>query len=106
KLVRRRRRNLTVAVATTLALAVAIILTWSLSRGPESGPQLKQSRLTANSPDLPVLNAAISPDGKCLGYADRHGIHLLLVDTGEPLSVPPIPGIGPLKAEWVFGGWY
>ena len=106
KFVRRRRRNLTAAVAATLALAVAIILTWSLSRGPESGPQLKQSRLTANSPDLPVLNAAISPDGKCLGYADRHGIHLLLVDTGEPLRVPPIPGIEPLNAEWVFGGWY
>ena len=106
KLVRRRRRSLTAAVAAILALVVAIILTWSLSRGPESRPQVKQSRLTANSPDVPVLNAAISPDGKCLGYADRQGIHLLLVETGEPLSVPPIPGIEPLKAEWVFGGWY
>ena len=106
KLVRRRRRSLTAGVAATLVLVVAIILTWSLSRGPESLPQVKQSRLTANSPDLPVLNAAISPDGKCLGYSDRQGIHLVLVDTGEPLTLPRIPGIEPLKAEWVFGGWY
>ena len=28
------------------------------------------------------------------------------MDTGEPRSVPPIPGIEPLTAEWVFGGWY
>ena len=106
KFMRRQRRSVTAAVLAALALIVAIILTWSLSRGPESPLQLKQARLTANSPDVPVLNAMISPDGKYLGYADRQGLHLQLVDTGEPLSVPPIPGVEPSKAEWVFGGWY
>ena len=29
-----------------------------------------------------MLNAAISPDGKYLGYADQQGIHLQLVADG------------------------
>jgi serine/threonine protein kinase/Tol biopolymer transport system component len=106
KFMRRRRRSVTAVLLATLALIAATILTWRLSRGPESPPQLKQARLTANPPAVPVLNATISPDGKYLGYGDRQGIHLQLVDTGETLSVPPLPGIEPLKANWVFGGWY
>jgi serine/threonine protein kinase/Tol biopolymer transport system component len=106
KFMRRKRWSVTAVVSATLALIGAIILTWRLSRGPESPPEFKQARLTANSPDVPVLNAAISPDGKYLGYADRQGIHLQLVDTGETLSMPPLDGIEPLKADWVFGGWY
>ncbi len=106
KFVRRRRRIVTAVLLATLAVMGAIILTWMLSRRPKSAPQLKQARLTANPPDIPVLNAAISPDGKYLGYGDRKGIHLQVLDTGEALSVLPLPGIEPLKADWVFGGWY
>jgi serine/threonine protein kinase/Tol biopolymer transport system component len=106
KFMRRRRRSVTAALFTTLALIAATVLTWRLSRGSESPPQLKQARLTANPPDAPVLNATISPDGKYLGYGDRQGLHLQLVDTGEILSVPPFPGIERLKANWVFGGWH
>ena len=106
KFMRRRRRSVTAVLLATLALIGATILTWRLSRGPESPPQFKQARLTANPPAAPVLNATISPDGKYLGFGDRQGIHLQLVDTGETLSVPPLPGIEPLKANWVFGGWY
>ncbi len=106
KFLRRRRRSVTAVLLAALAAIGATILTWRLSRGFESPPQFKQSRLTANSSDVPVLNATISPNGKYLGYGDRQGIHLQLVDTGENLSVPPFPGIEPLKANWVFGGWY
>jgi Tol biopolymer transport system component len=53
-----------------------------------------------------VLNAVISPNGKFLGYADRHGIHLQMVDTGELLRVAQLSGIDATHAEWVFGGWY
>ena len=106
KFMRRRRRSVTAVLLAVLTLIGATILTWWLSRGPESPPQLKQARLTANPPDVPVLNATISPDGKYLGYGDRQGIHLQLVDTGEALSVPPLSGIEPAKANWVFGGWY
>ena len=106
KFMRRRRRSVTAALLATLLLIGATILTWMLSRGSESPPQLKQGRLAASARDFPVLNAAISPDGKYLGYVDRQGIHLQLVETGETQSVPSLPGIDPLKATWVIGGWY
>ena len=106
KFIRRQRRNITALLLATLALIGAMILTWRLSPGPESPAQLRQARLTANSADVPVLNASISPNGKYLGYGDRQGIHLQVVDTGETLSVPPLPGINPFKADWVFGSWY
>jgi serine/threonine protein kinase len=106
KFMRRRRRSVTAVLLAALALIGATVLTWRLSRGSESAPQLKQARLTANPSDVPVLNATISPDGKYLGYGDRQGIHLQLVDTGETLSVSPLSGVERWKANWVFGGWY
>ena len=93
-------------LVATQVLIGATLLTWMLSRGPDSPPQFRQARLTANAPDVPVLNATISPDGRYLGYGDRQGIHVQLMDTGETLSVPSPPGIEPLKTSWVFGGWY
>jgi serine/threonine protein kinase/Tol biopolymer transport system component len=106
KFLRRRKRGLTAVLLAVLALTGATVLTWRLSRGAESPPQFKQSRLTANPSDVPVRNAAISPDGKYIGYGDLQGIHLQLVETGEALSVASFPGIDQSKADWVFGGWY
>jgi serine/threonine protein kinase len=106
KFMRRRWRSVTALLLAIVPLAAAMIFTWRLSRSPESPPQIKQARLTANPAELPVLSATISPDGKYLGYADRQGIHLNLVDTGASLSVPPLPGIELLNATWVFGDWY
>jgi serine/threonine protein kinase/Tol biopolymer transport system component len=106
KFLSRHKRGVTAVLLAALALIGATVLTWTLSRGSESPPQFKQSRLTANPSDLPVLNAAISPDGKYIGYGDRQGIHLQLVETGEALSVAPFPGIDRSKADWALGNWY
>jgi serine/threonine protein kinase len=106
KFIRRSRRSVTAVLVATQVLIGVTLLTWMLSRGPDSPPQFKQARLTANPPDVPVLNATISPDGRYLGYGDRQGIHVQLMDTGETLSVPSPPGIEPLKTSWVFGSWY
>jgi Tol biopolymer transport system component len=53
--------------------------------------QLKQRQLTSNSSETPITAAAISPDGKYIAYADKSGIYLRLVETGEmhPLPTPP-----------------
>ena len=83
KFIRRRRRSVTAALLATLLLVGATIVTWVLSRGSDAPRQFKQVRLAASAGDFPVLNAAISPDGKYLGYVDRQGIHLQLVETGE-----------------------
>ena len=81
KFVHRHRSRIIATLLVTLALSGAIFFTWLFPRGPEPLAQLNQRKLTANAQDLPVLSAAISPDGKYLGYADKHGIHLQLVAT-------------------------
>jgi hypothetical protein len=87
------------------AVIGASIVTWLVSRRPEPLRQFKQQRLTANAKDLPVLSAAISPDGKYLGFGDPRGIHLQLVETGGTQSVPLPRGIQPETPNWSFGGW-
>jgi hypothetical protein len=78
-----RNRWLLVIGAIALVLAAAISVTWRLNRGPEPLPRFNQRRLTANPQDLPVDHAAISPDGKYLGYSDQRGIHVQLLATGD-----------------------
>jgi hypothetical protein len=82
------------------------IFTWFFPRRPEPIPQFKQRKLTAKAQDSPIRNAAISPDGKYLGYGDQHGIHLQLIATGGTQNVPLPPGIQPGTASWAFGSWY
>ncbi len=106
KFIRRHRGSLMVALLATVTVIGASIVTWLLSRGSEPLPQFKQRRLTANGQDSPVLSAAISPDGKYLGYADQRGLHLQIVETGGTVDVPLPPGIQPGKAFWGFDTWY
>jgi DNA-binding winged helix-turn-helix (wHTH) protein/Tol biopolymer transport system component len=86
-----------------LSIAVA---TWWATHRTEPLPKLAQRRLTANPPDLPVLSAAISPDGKYLGYSDQQGVHLQLLQSGETQNVPWPAGIGAGHAFWDFDFWY
>jgi serine/threonine protein kinase/Tol biopolymer transport system component len=106
KFMRRHRGSVAAALVVMLFVIGATTTTWFLSRRPKSLPQFNQRKLTANPEDLRVLNAAISPDGKYLGYGDRQGIHLQQVETGAAQSVTLPPGIQPTAAYWVFGDWY
>jgi serine/threonine protein kinase/Tol biopolymer transport system component len=106
KFVHRHRSSVIAALLVTLALIGTTIFTWFFPRRPEPLTQFNQRKLTANAQDSPVLNAAISPDGKYLGFDDQQGIHLQLVATGGAQSVPLPPGIQPRTASWSFGGWY
>jgi len=106
KFVRRHRSSVVAALLVTLALTGTAIFAWFFPRRPEPLPQFNQRKLTANAQDSPVLGAAISPDGKYLGYADEEGIHLQLLVTGGTQSVPLPPGVQPGTTSWAFGGWY
>jgi eukaryotic-like serine/threonine-protein kinase len=56
--------------------------------------------LTSNWPDNPVLQAAISPDGKRLAYWDRaKGITILQIDTGESRILPNTRSFSP--GAWI-----
>jgi serine/threonine protein kinase len=106
KFLRRHRPSMTSALVASMALAGAAIAAWTVPHGIQAAPELKQQRLTANVPNLPVLNAAISPDGKYLSYGDREGIHLRVVETGEMRAVPLLSVIPRETAYWRVGSWY
>jgi eukaryotic-like serine/threonine-protein kinase len=76
-------------------------LWWLLSHRTQSQKELVPRQLTANSPDNPVLAAAISPDGKFLAYSDANGLHLQLISTGETKQLTLPPG---LAVDSVFSG--
>jgi serine/threonine protein kinase/Tol biopolymer transport system component len=106
KFVRRHRSSVLAALLATLALVGTTIVTWLFPRHSEPLPQFNQQRLTANAGDSPVFNAAISPDGKYLGYADPQGIHLQFVATGGVRTVALPLGTEQGKDSWTFGSWY
>lgn len=106
KFIRRRRNTLTAALLVTVALVGTAIATWIFPRRSGPLPQFNQRKLTANAPDSPVLSAAISPDGKFLGYADQQGIHLQLVTTSEVQSVAQPQQFERGTASWAFGSWF
>ncbi len=72
-----------VLISSAALILLVLGLWWLLSNRTQSPKELVQRQLTANSPDNPVLAAAISPDGKFLAYSDANGFHLQLISTGE-----------------------
>jgi serine/threonine protein kinase len=75
------------AIATTAIVLVAgLAAGWfhwrtTPSKSPPSAPT--QQRLTTNSSENAVSASAISPDGKYPAYADKSGIYLRVMATGE-----------------------
>ncbi len=70
-------------ISSAALILLVLGLWWLLSNRTQSQKELVQRQLTANSPENPVLAAAISPDGKFLAYSDANGFHLRLISTGE-----------------------
>ncbi len=48
-----------------------------------SAQHLTEQRITSNSPEAPVSNAVVSPDGKYLAYSDPTGLYLRVIASGE-----------------------
>ncbi len=99
------KRNWSAAILLLLLLMGGGVVGW-ITHGPERVHRLTQLRLTANPPDLPVLRAVISPDGKYLGYSDQQGIHLQLIETREAINIPPPSGTPSQDVFWDFESWY
>jgi serine/threonine protein kinase/Tol biopolymer transport system component len=76
------------AVAAALMAAAATIVSYKWP--PEARPNgITERQLTASF-DAPVADAAISPDGSSVAYADADGLYLKLIASGEvhPLAMP------------------
>ena len=84
------------ALAVTLAV-VAGWYWWSSMVGPA---QIIQTQLTENAPEADVMDAAISPDGKSLAYADATGLYLKLIPSGEIHSLATPAGTRISRISW------
>jgi len=82
-----------VGVAAALLAAAGAFLWYRVPKhSPNQLPDLKQEQLTANSSENLVEDAAISPDGEYLAYADRRAIQIKEIKSGTVRSIAP-PGI-------------
>jgi DNA-binding winged helix-turn-helix (wHTH) protein/Tol biopolymer transport system component len=91
---------LTIAVLLAgVVLGLIIARTRRLSGQITSAP-IKQRRLTASSEENPVLGAAISPDGKYLAFADKTGLSLRQIDSGEIHSLTLPAGFAAIPSAW------
>ncbi len=94
-------RLLWILGVVVLALVVGIIV--GFHAGPStSTPEanITERRLTANAPELPVLDGVISPDGKYLAFTDPSGFYLRQIDTGETHAIKLPVGFNPRPRSW------
>jgi len=87
-LVKRHKRSLIALMAGSCVIAAAALgLVW---RSGQHRRELTEVALTENSFEAPVVDAAISPNGNLLAYADASGLNLKVISSGEvhPLFTP------------------
>jgi Tol biopolymer transport system component/DNA-binding winged helix-turn-helix (wHTH) protein len=97
---RRFRIPLTIAILLAGVLLGLIIARTRRQSGQIASVPIKQRRLTASSEENPVLGAAISPDGKYLAFADKTGLYLRQIDSGETHSLTLPSGFAAIPAGW------
>ncbi len=80
-LVKRHKRAVIALIAGACVIAaIALRLVW---RSGHHSPEPREVALTENSFEAPVVDAAISPNGNLLAYADASGLNLKLIGSGE-----------------------
>jgi Tol biopolymer transport system component len=107
---RHRTRWKEITTAGVAILLIASAAFWFAKRQSTSEilpPDLKLRQLTANPPENPVSNGAISPDGKYLAYTDTKGMHVRLLQTGETRIVPHPEELNGKNVEWrIIPQWF
>ena len=99
--------QIAIACALASALIVGGTVFWAVRRSWIARPELRQQVLTDVSSEKPILDAAISPDGKYLAYADNQKIYLKALATGETRDLPQPEGVEDrAPGTWSLGGWY
>jgi eukaryotic-like serine/threonine-protein kinase len=85
--------------AAAVVMLAAALWMWYGRRTNDRIPEIVERQLTADFGPL-VLDAAIAPDGGSLAYADNHGLHLKVIDTGEVHQLPLPPGVRVYQLAW------
>ena len=102
-----RRYRLAVVAMIALLLLGGGLVFWFSRRQSSSMPEMRMRQLTSSSSENAVSSGAISPDGKYLGYTDRKGMHIKLVETGEIQDIPQPEALRGEQVDWEIGSrWF
>jgi len=97
---------LSIAIGAGLAVgltAAAIFLgyrTGMIGAHPTDSGGLRSQPLTSNPPARPLLDSAISPDGKYLAYVDSSGFYLQVIGAGETHRLEMPAGLRGHSVSW------
>ena len=86
-------RRIAWIVVGGVVLAACLGFLWLIRAHLFGRQQITEQQITRNSNDNPVMNAAISGDGKYLAFSDSHGIHIQLLATGEMRDIAQAGGV-------------
>jgi eukaryotic-like serine/threonine-protein kinase len=78
-----KRHQRAVIVLTAGVCVIAGALLWMVWRSRQHPPKLIEIPLTENGIEAPVVDAAISPNGNFLAYADVSGLYLKEIGSGQ-----------------------
>ncbi|MGC1904500.1 MAG: winged helix-turn-helix domain-containing protein [Candidatus Acidiferrum sp.] len=87
-------------VAAAALLVVGTSAGWVAAHRLTPHVRISEARLTNNPPDDPIVSAVLSPDAKYLAFADRAGLFVREVATGETQSVSIPGGTRPRPKSW------
>ena len=94
-------RHWFLALSGAALLIAGIAAGWiAAHRFTQKTAQSSEWRLTNNPSDDPILGAALSPDSKYLAFADRAGLFLRELATGETHSIDIPDVVRPLAKAW------
>ena len=96
-----RQRNRARWIAAGVILAAACIsVGFHLGNRSARAEVPREGRLTANSPDVPVYRAAISPDARLLAYTDPRGLFLREIAREDSHQLWLPAGLKPSVVSW------
>ncbi len=100
------RRDLWISGAILALIIAAAAGVWLLLHRSSAGNgPIQLQQLTTNSFENPILNAAISPDGKYLAYGDLTGVQIQLIGTGESYTLPRPSAVSSADL-WIPTAWF
>ena len=95
---RQKRARWVAAIVLTAGACISVGFHIGNRAAHASAP--REVRLTANSPDVPVYRAAISPDARLLAYTDPRGLFLREITRGDSHQLLLPAGLKPSKVSW------
>ena len=70
-------------LAVVIVSAAILLIRRAVNKHEATEHRVSEQRVTSNSPEAPVENAVVSPDGKLVAYTDPTGLYLRVIASGE-----------------------